>query len=218
MDKEMTELVFILDKSGSMSGLETDTIGGYNSMLEKQKELEGRCRVSTVLFNQQYELLHDRIDLPAVNPISETDYQVGGSTALLDAIGHTINKIVQIQKQTAEAYRANRVLFVIITDGEENSSREFTAEKVRQMIEDQKSGSNWEFIFLGANIDVVQTASRYGINPDRAVPYLSDREGTQLNYNVMSEAVKNYRRSGVVQEADFDAIRADAKKRGKKKL
>ena len=134
MKKGLTELVFILDKSGSMCGLEADTIGGFNSMLRKQKAIEGECRITTVLFDNNYELLHDRIDIKAVSPITEKEYQVGGSTALLDAIGKTINKIVNAQKHTAKEYRAEKVMFVIITDGEENSSREYSAECIRQMI------------------------------------------------------------------------------------
>lgn len=168
MKKGLTELVFILDKSGSMSGLETDTIGGYNSMLAKQQAVEGECRITTVLFDNNYELLHDRIDIRAVSPISEKEYQIGGSTALLDAIGRTIHKIGNAQKHTANEYRAEKVMLVIITDGEENSSREYSAKRIKQMIERQKSRYEWEFIFLGANIDAVETAGRFGISADRA--------------------------------------------------
>ena len=189
MKKGLTELVFILDKSGSMSGLEADTIGGYNSMLAKQKAVDGECYITTVLFDNNYELLHDRIDIKAVSPITDKEYQVGGSTALLDAIGRTIHKIGNAQKHTAEDYRAEKVMFVIITDGEENSSREYTAEKIKAQIERQKEKYGWEFIFLGANIDAVQTAGRYGIAPDRAIDYLADSEGTELNFKVMASAV-----------------------------
>src|SRR5574344_2616387 len=139
MKKGLTELVFILDKSGSMGGLENDTIGGYNSMLAKQQAVEGECHITTVLFDNNYELLHDRIDIKAVNAITEKEYQVGGSTALLDAIGRTIHKIGNAQKNTADDYRAEKVMFVIITDGEENSSREYSAERIKQMIERQKT-------------------------------------------------------------------------------
>jgi uncharacterized protein YegL len=139
MKKGLTELVFILDKSGSMSGLESDTIGGYNSMLAKQQTVEGEAVVTTVLFDNNYELLHDRIDIKAVSPITEREYQVGGSTALLDAIGRTIHKIGNAQKNTDEDYRAEKVMFVIITDGEENASREYTSDKVKTQIERQKS-------------------------------------------------------------------------------
>lgn len=143
MKKNLTELVFILDKSGSMAGLETDTIGGYNSMLEKQREVDGECVITTVLFDNRYELIHDRIDIRAVRPITKKEYQVGGSTALLDAIGKTIHKIVTVQKNTAEEYRAEKVLFVIITDGEENSSRQYSAQQVRELIQHEKERYGW---------------------------------------------------------------------------
>lgn len=214
MKKGLTELVFILDKSGSMSGLEADTIGGYNSMLAKQQAVEGECRITTALFDNNYELLHDRIDINAVSPITDKEYQVGGSTALLDAIGRTINKIGNAQKHTADDYRAEKVMFVIITDGEENSSREYSAEKVKAQIERQKTKYGWEFIFLGANIDAVQTARRFGIAPDRAVDYLADSEGTELNFKVMSAAVTAFRKAGTVDEACFEEIRKDVKRRG----
>lgn len=213
MKKELTELVYILDKSGSMGGLESDTIGGYNSMLEKQKAVKGECRITTVLFDNNYEILHDRIDIGAVSPMTDKEYQVAGSTALLDAIGRTINKIVNVQKNTADDYRAERVMFVIITDGYENSSREYTAEKVKEMIDKQKDKYSWEFIFLGANIDAVQTAGHFGISPDRAIDYIADSQGTELNYAVLASTIAKYRTSGVVREADFDEIRQDVKER-----
>ncbi len=216
MKKGLTELVFILDKSGSMGGLEHDTIGGYNSMLEKQKAVEGECLITTVLFDNHYELLHDRIDIRAVSPITEKEYNVRGSTALLDAIGTTINKIGNAQKHTAEDYRAEKVMFVIITDGQENSSREYSGETVRQMIERQKKKYGWEFIFLGANIDAVETAGRFGIAPDRAVDYLADGEGTRLNFKAMSGAAMSFRKTGRVDDSYLDEIRKDAKQRGKK--
>ena len=153
-----TELVFILDKSGSMAGLESDTIGGFNAMLQKQKALPGACRITTVLFDNRYELLHDRIDIRAVSPVTEREYQVGGSTALLDAIGRTIQKLAGVQRNTAEEYRADKVMFVIITDGAENSSREYSSQRVKAMIEHEKEKYGWEFVFLGANIDAVETA------------------------------------------------------------
>jgi len=214
MKKGLTELVFILDKSGSMGGLETDTIGGYNSMLEKQKAVEGECHITTVLFDNNYELLHDRIDIKAVSPITEKEYAVGGSTALLDAIGRTIHKIGNAQKYTADDYRAEKVMLIIITDGEENSSREYSAEKVRAQIERQKAKYGWEFVFLGANIDAVATAGRFGIGADRAVDYLADSEGTNLNFAVMSAAVAEFRESATISDEHFDEIRKDVKKRG----
>lgn len=216
MKNDLTELVFILDKSGSMSGLEKDSIGGYNSMLAKQKEIDGECRITTVLFNNNYELLHDRTDIRGVRPITEKEYQVGGTTALLDAIGSTIHKISNAEKHTAEEFRAEKVMFIIITDGEENSSREYSAEKVKKMIEIQKSKYDWEFIFLGANIDAVCTAERFGINEDRAMNYIADSKGTNLNFSVMSAVVSEYREKSTISEEHFDRIRKDAKKRGTK--
>ena len=217
MKKGLTELVFILDKSGSMSGLEKDTIGGYNSMLEKQKAVDGECLITTVLFDNDYELLHDRIDIRAVSSITEKEYCVGGSTALLDAIGRTINKIGNAQKHTADEYRAEKVMFVIITDGEENRSREYSSDKVKAQIERQKEKYGWEFIFLGANIDAVQTAKRFGIDADRAQNYHADSEGVELNFRVMSEAVASFRESAVMPEGWNDEIQKDYKHRGGKK-
>lgn len=217
MKKNLTELVFVLDKSGSMAGLERDTIGGFNSMLKKQQALDGDCRITTVLFDNNYELLHDRIDIRAVSPMTEKEYFVGGSTALLDAIGRTIQKLVRVQKNTAEMYRAEKVMFIIITDGEENSSREYSLDKVKVMIEREKETHGWEFIFLGANIDAVETAGRFGISAERAVDYVPDGEGTALNFQMMSEAVACYRATSCVPDAPLEAIRKDVKKRGRVK-
>jgi len=214
MKKGLTELVFILDKSGSMGGLETDTIGGYNAMLAKQQAVKGECLITTALFDNNYELLHDRIDIKAVSPITEKEYQVGGSTALLDAIGGTIHKIGNAQKNTADDYRAEKVMFVIITDGEENSSREYLAEQIKQMIERQKTRYRWEFIFLGANIDAVETAGRFGISADRAQNYHSDSEGVELNFRVMSEAVATFRECASMPKGWNEEIQKDYKRRG----
>jgi len=189
MKKNITELVFILDKSGSMAGLEADTIGGINAMLKKQQKAEGEAIVTTVLFDHQMEVLHDRINVKGISPLSEKDYQVCGTTALLDAIGFTIQKIVNVQKRTSEEERAEKVLFVITTDGMENASREFTADKIKKMVQYQKEKFSWEFLFLGANIDAISTAARFGIDEDFAVNYHADKKGTQLNYEVVSEAV-----------------------------
>ena len=202
-----TELVFIIDKSGSMGGLERDTIGGFNSMLNKQKGLEGECRITTALFNNDYQLLHDRIDMAAVSPLTEEDYQVGGSTALIDAIGITLDKIHNAQKNTAESHRAEKVIFVIITDGEENASREYTSDKIKARIEEKKDKEGWEFIFLGANIDTFTTASNLGINPNRSISYVADQEGIALNYEVMGEVMTSLRQNAPMPEAQLNRIR-----------
>ena len=214
MKKGLTELVFIMDRSGSMSGLESDTIGGYNGLLEKQKQEEGGAVITTVLFDDHVELLHDRINLRGVAPITEKEYFVRGSTALLDAIGKTISKIGNAQKHTAEEERAERVLFVITTDGMENASREYSLKLVREMIERQKTRYGWEFLFLGANIDAAETAESFGLNRDMAVNFNADGEGTQLNYQVLSEVVTNYRAGAAIREDWKSSIERDYKKRG----
>lgn len=214
MKSGLTELVFILDRSGSMSGLESDTIGGYNAMLEKQKKEPGEAMITTILFDDKYELLHDRINISNVAKVTDEEYFVRGSTALLDAVGKTINKIGNEQKHTAEDQRAEHVMIVIITDGMENASREFSHEKVRQMIERQKSKYGWEFIFLGANIDAISTAESFGISKDRATNYNSDSEGTLLNYEVISETVSCMRASCTISENWKERIEEDFKKRG----
>ncbi|WP_303869819.1 vWA domain-containing protein [Acetobacterium wieringae] len=188
-----TELVFILDKSGSMSGLESDTIGGYNAMLKKQQQAPGEARVTTVLFDDGYEVLHDRIDIRGVAPITENDYYVGGCTALLDAIGKTIHKIANAQRYTQPEHRSEQIIFVITTDGLENASQEYSYEKIKCLIELEKTEYQWEFIFLGANIDAIETAARFGISADRAANYHADGQGTQLNYRVVSEVVSEIR-------------------------
>ena len=213
MKKGLTELVFILDRSGSMSGLEADTIGGYNAMLEKQKKESGDAIITTVLFDDKYELLHDRINLRGIAPITDKEYFVRGNTALLDAVGKTINKIGNVQKHTGDNERAEHVMFVITTDGMENASREFSYEKIRQMIERQKSKYGWEFIFLGANIDAIATAERFGITKDRATNYNADSEGTMLNYQVISDTVSCFRASKAIKENWKDRIENDYKKR-----
>ncbi len=217
MKKGLAELVFILDRSGSMSGLESDTIGGYNAMLEKQKKEQGEAVITTVLFDDKYELLHERINLKGIEPITDKEYFVRGSTALLDAVGKTINKIGNVQKHTAEDQQAEHVMFVITTDGMENASREFSYEKVRKMIECQKSKYGWEFIFLGANIDTVAAAERFGISKDRASNYNADSEGTLLNYEVISETVSCMRSNRAISEEWKDRIEKDFKKRGGRK-
>lgn len=216
MKKNVTELVFILDKSGSMSGLEGDTIGGYNSILKKQQKGEGEAIVTTVLFNHGYELLHDRINIKGISPITEEDYEVGGTTALLDAMGFAIQKIVNVQKKTNAEERAEKVLFVITTDGMENASREFTTEKIKKMIQHQKEKFGWEFMFLGANIDAISTAAQFGIEEDFAVDYHADKEGTQLNYEVLNEAVMNFRKEKKTDRSWKQGIERDYNRRIRK--
>lgn len=215
MKKGLTELVLILDRSGSMTGLESDTIGGYNAMLKKQQAVDGECRITTLLFDNTFELLHDRIDIKAVSEMTDKEYQVGGTTALIDAIGMSLHMIDNAQKHTAEEYRAEKVIFVIITDGEENSSREYSAAQVKDMIHKRKTSDGWEFIFLGANIDAVGTAGTFGIGADRAVDYIADSEGTALNFAIMSKTVANFREQGVIEEAAFNEIRDDVKRRAR---
>ena len=219
MKTSLTELVFILDRSGSMGGLESDTIGGFNSMLKKQQAEPGECRITTVLFDNMYELLHDRIEINAVGEITEKEYYVRGSTALLDAIGATINKIGGVQKNTSEAYRAEKVLFVITTDGMENASREFDYEKIKSMVEHQKSKYDWEFIFLGANIDAVEVAGRFGVDRTRAQSFHNDSAGIALNYAVVSDTVAAFRAApcgSTFDDSWSDKINTDFKKRAKK--
>jgi len=210
----ITELVFILDRSGSMSGLESDTVGGFNSLLEKQRKEEGEAVVTTVLFDSEYELLHDRINIRGIAPITEKEYFVRGSTALLDAIGKTINKIGNVQKHTGEDLRADKVLFVIITDGMENASTEFSSSQIKKMVELQKERYGWEFLFLGANIDAVETASHYGIHKDRAVRYCADSVGTSLNFEEVSNAVSAMRVNKCVDANWKVSIEKDFEKRG----
>jgi uncharacterized protein YegL len=169
MKSNLTELVFILDRSGSMSGLEKDTIGGYNSFIEKQKTEPGEAILSTVLFDNRYELLNDRMDIKNIMPLTEKEYFVRGSTALLDAIGTSINTIIRTHSQLTELERPEKVLIIIITDGMENSSTEYTAEKIHSMIKNQKEQYAWEFLFLGANIDAIGTAKDLGISKEKAV-------------------------------------------------
>ena len=193
MKKGLTELVFIIDRSGSMGGLESDTIGGFNAMLKEQQSVDGDAVVTTVLFDDKYELLHDRIEIRAVAPLTDKDYTVRGTTALLDALGRTIHKIREVQKHTAENYRAEKVLFVIITDGQENASREYSAERIKRRIERQKEKYGWEFIFFGANMDAVMEAGKLGISADRAQNYCADAVGTSVAYTAMSGFSTAYR-------------------------
>ena len=196
MRKNLTEIVFILDRSGSMAGLESDTIGGYNALIAKQKKEAGEAIISTVLFDDMCEVLHDRKDLAKIEPLTEEDYYVRGCTALLDALGVTIHHIGNVHKYAREEDRPEKTLFIITTDGMENSSRHYSYDQVKRMVERQKEKYGWEFLFLGANIDAAAEAQRFGIRSDRAVNYHADCKGTEVNYRALSKAVSNVRNCG----------------------
>lgn len=219
MNKNLTEIVFILDRSGSMSGLESDTIGGFNAMIGKQKKAPGEALVSTILFDNVSEVIHDRINIRDIKPMTDSEYCVRGCTALLDAIGGAIHHIGNVHKYARTEDVPEHTLFVITTDGMENASRRYDSERVKQMIERQKARHGWEFLFLGANIDAVETAGRFGIGADRAVNYHADRAGTQLNYEVLSEAVSAVRCSAPLAAAWKARIDEDfrARKHGGKR-
>ena len=217
MRKNLTEIVFILDRSGSMSGLEQDTIGGFNSMINQQKNADGEALVSTILFDNVSEVLHDRINVKDIQPLTDHDYMVRGCTALLDAIGGAIHHIGNIHKYARQEDIPEHTMFVITTDGMENASRYYSSNKVKQMIERQKIKYGWEFLFLGANIDAVETAGLFGIDEDRAVNYQCDSEGTALNYEVISEAISAVRCSVPLGSNWKKRIDEDFKKRGNRK-
>ena len=214
MKKNLTELVFILDRSGSMHGLEKDTIGGFNSLIEKQKKVEGDALISTVLFANESKVIHDRVDVKDINLMTENDYVTGGCTALLDAIGNAIHHISNIHKYARKEDVPEHTLFVITTDGMENASRTYTYPKVKQLIENQKEKYGWEFMFLAANIDAVNVASYMGIDESRAVNFNCDSEGTELNYEVLNEAIGVLRKCSYVSADWKRRIDKDFKKRG----
>lgn len=189
MKKNLTELVFILDRSGSMSGMEADSVGGFNTMLEKQKKLDGETLVSTVLFSNDSVVLHDRVPLDKIEPMEVSDYEVGGCTALLDAIGDAIRHIGNVHKYAREEDVPEHTIFLITTDGMENASRRYTSKKVKQMIRHEEEKYGWEFLFVAANIDAVETAEHIGIRPERAANYCQTPKGTRKLYDCMSEAV-----------------------------
>lgn len=211
----MTELVFILDRSGSMAGLEADTIGGFNSMIAKQKREAGEALVSTVLFDHESVVIHDRLPLANVPPMTEKEYFTRGCTALLDAVGSTIRHIAGIHKYARREDVPEKTMFVITTDGCENASRSYDYETVRRMIEHEKEKYGWEFLFLGANFDAAKEAARFGIGADRAVDYKCDEAGTALNYEVINEAVCSVRASRPLTAGWKRRIDEDVRKRGK---
>ena len=215
MKKGLTEMVFILDKSGSMSGLEKDTIGGFNSMIERQKKTEGEAYVSTVLFSGSSTVIHDRVDIRKIAPMTDRDYWAGGCTALIDALGDAIRHIGNVHKYAREEDVPEHTVFVITTDGMENASRRYTADEVKAMVERQKERYGWEFLFLGANMDAIAAAEDIGIHRDRAAKYVQDTAGMELNYRVLSDTICAVRQSRPLAVSWKSEIEADEKRRGK---
>ena len=215
MKKNLTEMVFILDKSGSMAGLEADTIGGFNGMIERQRKEAGEALVSTVLFSNDSTVIHDRVDLRKLEPLTDRQYYVGGCTALIDAIGGAIHHIGNVHKYAREEDRPEHTIFVITTDGMENASRHYTSDEVKAMVKRQKEKYGWEFLFLGANIDAVETASHFGIDEDRAVTFCNDSMGQTLNYAEVSAAVCQVRASATLDRSWKKNIEADHRRRGR---
>ena len=199
MKKNLTELVFIMDRSGSMSGLEKDCVGGFNSMIKKQKKEDGECLVTTVLFNNNDTILHDRVSLKDIKQMKEDDYVPSGCTALIDALGNSIRHISDVHRHIRKEDMPEHTIFVITTDGLENASKKYSSDEVKKMVE-QKKEEGWEFIFLAANIDAVETAKKYGIEEDRAVNYICDEVGTGKNYRALDKAIRSFRKCGVVNE------------------
>lgn len=209
MKKNLTELVFILDRSGSMAGLEDDTIGGFNAMIEKQKREAGEAFVSTVLFDHVSQVIHDRVDVQHIAPMTREQYYVRGTTALLDAVGNAIRHIGNVHKYAREEDRPEKTLFIITTDGMENASRSYTYETLKAMIRRQKEEFGWEFLFLGANIDAAKEAARFGIDRDHAADYHADQKGTAVIYEAMSEAACAVRASRPMSKEWKRCIEAD---------
>ena len=214
MNKELTEIVFILDRSGSMCGLEADTIGGFNSMLEKQKQAEGKAILSAVLFSDQSQVLYDRVDIDRIEPMTDAQYQVGGCTALLDAIGGAVHHIGNVHKYAREEDRPGKTVFVITTDGMENSSRRYSYEKVQKMVKRQQERYGWEFLFLGANMDAISAARSFGIREDRAVRYKCDSVGTSKNFSAVSDALCSFRAKACIAPGWSKEIEEDVRERG----
>ena len=213
MKKNLTEMVFILDRSGSMAGLESDTIGGFNAMIDRQRKAEGDALVSTVLFSNASQVIHDRVELQRIEPLTDRDYQVGGCTALVDAIGGAIHHIGNVHKYAREEDCPEHTVFVITTDGMENASHRYTSDEVKAMVKRQKEKYGWEFLFLGANIDAVETASHFGIGKDRAVTFLNDAQGQRVNYDAVGEAMCQLRSAAPLSEDWKAPIEADYRAR-----
>jgi len=213
MKKDLVELVFILDRSGSMAGLEKETIAGFNRLIQQQKEVQGEALVSTVLFDDRFEVLHNRVSIQKIEHMTSKDYYVRGSTALLDAIGRSILKIRNVHKALEEENKPEKTLFFITTDGMENASVEFNYERVNEYIQLQKEKYGWEFIFIGANIDAIGTAKKFGIDADRAVNYRADKRGTNLNYKVMNETITELRVNKAIRADWKEDIDTDFKER-----
>ena len=209
MKNNITELVFVLDRSGSMHGLEQDTVGGFNALIEKQKTVEGKCFVTTVLFNGEMRTVHDRLELAEIPPMTEKDYQPGGCTALLDALGDTIRHIARIHKYARPEDVPEHTLFVIMTDGLENASHRYTGDEVRRLVEHEKEKYGWEFLFLAANIDAAEAAGRCGIAPDRTANYHADAEGTDVVYKAVAETVCHARMGAPIDAGWNDKINRD---------
>ena len=214
MNNDLTEIVFILDRSGSMAGLEDDTVGGFNAFVEKQKKTEGEAVLSAVLFSNDSEVIYDRVDIQKIEPMTDAQYRVGGCTALLDAIGGAVHHIKNVHKYAREEDRPAKTVFVITTDGMENASRTYSYEEVQRMVKHEQERHGWEFLFLGANMDAIAAARSFGIREDRAVRYKRDPAGTALNYNVVGGAVSSIRRRNELKKDWSAPIEADVKARG----
>ena len=215
MNNNLTEIVFILDRSGSMAGLESDTIGGFNAMLDRQKKEPGEALLSAVLFSNDSQVLYDRVDIRKIEPMTEQQYRVGGCTALLDAIGGAVRHIANVHKYAREEDRPGKTVFVITTDGLENASRRYDYAEVQRMVRHEQEKYGWEFVFLGANMDAISAAGRFGIRAERAVRYAPDSAGTALNFSVVSDTVAHFRASRQIDENWAAPIAADYRKRGK---
>ena len=214
MNEELTEIVFILDRSGSTAGLESDTIGGFNSMLEKQKKAEGQALLSAVLFSNDSQVLYDRVDIDRIEPMTDAQYQVGGCTALLDAIGDAVHHIGNVHKYAREEDRPAKTIFVITTDGYENSSRRYSYDQVQRMVKRQQERYGWEFLFLGANMDAISAARSFGIREDRAVRYKCDSVGTGKNFDAVSDALCSFRMCASIAPDWKKEIEEDVRERG----